>query len=56
MSEKFLLTKLQLNRINSGGGGCTLSRSGTVDALLPLLFLAVVGLLLVRDKRCVNKR
>lgn len=40
---------------NSGGGGCTLNRSGTGDALLPLLFLAVVGLLLMRGKRHGNK-
>jgi hypothetical protein len=36
---------------NGGGGGCTLNRSGTVDALLPILFLAVVGLLRLRGRR-----
>lgn len=40
---------------SGGGGGCTLSRSGTGDALLPLLFLIAVGLLLMRGKRCVKK-
>jgi len=40
---------------NSGGGGCTLNRSGTNDALLPVLFLTVIALLLLRGKRPVNK-
>lgn len=40
---------------NGGGGGCTLNRSGTVDALLPALFLAVVGLILLRGQRRVKK-
>ena len=40
---------------DSGGGGCTLNRSGTGDALLPLLFLVVLGLFLLRIKRRVNK-
>jgi len=40
---------------NGGGGGCTLNRSGTGDALMPLFFLAVVGLLLLRGKRRVSK-
>lgn len=40
---------------NSGGGGCTLNKSGTIDAILPLLFLAIVALLLLRGKRRVNK-
>lgn len=39
----------------SGGGGCTLNRAGTGDALLPLLFLVVLGLLLVRAKRRATK-
>lgn len=38
-----------------GGGGCTLNRSGTGDALLPLLFLIVLGLFFLRIKRRVNK-
>ncbi len=41
---------------DGGGGGCTLTRSGTGDALLPLLFLVVLGLLLMRIKRRVNKK
>ena len=40
---------------NSSGGGCTLNQSGTGDALLPLLFLTVVALLLLRGKRRVNR-
>jgi hypothetical protein len=40
---------------NSSGGGCTLNQSGTGDALLPLLFLTVVALLLLRGKRGVNR-
>ncbi|MFO0701018.1 MAG: PQQ-dependent sugar dehydrogenase [Nitrospira sp.] len=40
---------------NGGGGGCTINRSGTGDALLPLLFLTVVALLLLRGKRHVYK-
>ncbi len=40
---------------NGGGGGCTINRSGTGDAILPLLFLAVVALLLTRGKRRLNK-
>ena len=36
---------------SDGGGGCTLDRLGTGDALLPILFLVVLGLLLVRTKR-----
>jgi glucose/arabinose dehydrogenase len=36
---------------DGGGGGCTLDRTGTGDALLPILFLVVLGLLLVRTKR-----
>ena len=38
-----------------GGGGCTLDKTGTGDALLPALFLVVLGLLLMRIKRRANK-
>lgn len=40
---------------DAGGGGCTLNRTGTGDALLPLLFLIVLGLFSLRIKRRVNK-
>jgi glucose/arabinose dehydrogenase len=40
---------------SGGGGGCTLDRVGTGDALLPILFLVVLGLLLVRTKRRANE-
>jgi PKD repeat protein len=40
---------------DSGGGGCTLDRTGTGDAMLPALFLVVLGLLLLRIKRRANK-
>ena len=40
---------------SGGGGGCTLDRLGTGDALLPALFLVVIGLLLLRIKRQANK-
>ena len=40
---------------DGGGGGCTLDRTGTGDAMLPALFLVVLGLLLMRIKRRANK-
>jgi glucose/arabinose dehydrogenase len=40
---------------DGGGGGCTLDKLGTGDALLPALFLVVLGLLLMRIKRRANK-
>ena len=38
-----------------GGGGCTLDKTGTGDAMLPALFLVVLGLLLMRIKRRANE-
>ena len=40
---------------DGGGGGCTLDRTGTGDALLPILFLLVIGLLLWRIPRKTDK-
>ena len=40
---------------DGGGGGCTLDRTGTGDALLPMLFLLVIGLLLWRIPRKTDK-
>ena len=40
---------------DGGGGGCTLDRTGTGDAMLPALFLVVLGLLILRIKRRANK-
>ena len=40
---------------DSGGGGCTIDRAGTGDALLPILFVVVLGLLLVRLRRRANE-
>jgi len=40
---------------SGGGGGCTLDRLGKGDALLPTLFLVVLGLLLVKTKRRANE-
>ena len=40
---------------DGGGGGCTLDRMGTGDAMLPALFLVVLGLLFLRRKRLGNK-
>jgi glucose/arabinose dehydrogenase len=40
---------------DGGGGGCMLDRTGTGDAMLPALFLVVLGLLLMRIKRRANK-
>jgi PKD repeat protein len=40
---------------DGGGGGCTLDKLGTGDALLPALFLVILGLLLMRIKRRANK-
>ena len=40
---------------DGGGGGCTLDRTGTGDALLPALFLVVIGLLLWRTTRRMDK-
>jgi len=40
---------------NGGGGGCTLDSTGTGDAMLPALFLVVLGLLLMRIKQRANK-
>ncbi|MEO5864995.1 MAG: PKD domain-containing protein [Nitrospiraceae bacterium] len=37
------------------GGGCTVDRLGTGDALLPALFLVVIGLLLWRTTRRTDK-
>ena len=37
--------------VDGGGGGCTLDRTGTGDAMLPALFLVVLGLVLMRIKR-----
>jgi PKD repeat protein len=38
-----------------GGGGCTINRTGTGDAMLPALFLVVLGLLIMRIKRRANE-
>jgi glucose/arabinose dehydrogenase len=40
---------------DGGGGGCTLDKTGTGDALLPMLFLLVIGLLLWRIPRKTDK-
>jgi hypothetical protein len=40
---------------DGGGGGCTIDRTGTGDAMLPALFLVVLGLLLLRVKLRANK-
>ena len=40
---------------DGGGGGCTLDRTGTGDAMLPALFLVVLGLLFMRMKRRANE-
>ncbi len=41
---------------SSGGGGCTLSRTGNVDSLLPALFLLTFGLLAWRWKQSRSPR
>ena len=40
--------------VDGGGGGCTLDRTGTGDAMLPALFLVVLGLLFMSITRRAN--